>query len=84
MEPKEGRDKLGWCWWLLVSVIVALVVTAAFITLWRDFHYFHSNNSHAHRVMVDKYADALSIAMQFFDIQKCIQSLSKLELHFLC
>lgn len=71
MDSKKERAKLGWCWWLFVSLFAGLVVAAAFLTLWKDFHFFRSRNSRDHGT-VDKYVDALSIAMQFFEIQKCI------------
>lgn len=71
MKSKEPIAKLGWCWWLFVSVFAGLVVAAAFLTMWKDFHIFRSRNSHDHGT-VDKYVDALNIAMQFFEIQKCI------------
>ncbi|XP_074376812.1 endoglucanase 10-like [Apium graveolens] len=70
MESKKQRAELGWCWWLFVAVFAGLVVIAAFLTLWKDFHFFRSRNSRDHHGTVDKYVDALDIAMQFFDIQK--------------
>ncbi|KAL7192963.1 hypothetical protein ACSBR2_024721 [Camellia fascicularis] len=51
----------------------SLVFTASLLTLWRSFCHWDSRR---HRVLgspgaiVDKYAAALSIAMQFFDVQK--------------
>uniref|UniRef100_A0A5B7B8W6 Endoglucanase n=1 Tax=Davidia involucrata TaxID=16924 RepID=A0A5B7B8W6_DAVIN len=68
-EPKSK----GWCWWLLVLVIATLVVAAAGFTLWRNFHRSDSEAAHvpgSPGAIVDKYAYALNIAMQFFDVQK--------------
>ncbi|PSS36548.1 Endoglucanase [Actinidia chinensis var. chinensis] len=70
MESKSPKSK-GWWWWLLVFVIAALVVAASLITLWKNFRCLGSKGHHDSGVtIVDKYAAALSIAMQFFDIQK--------------
>ncbi|KZV26432.1 endoglucanase 2-like [Dorcoceras hygrometricum] len=46
-------------------------MAASSISLWRNFHLlgvFHA--SHSGGVVVDKYADALAVAIQFFDAQK--------------
>ena len=55
-------------------VIAALVVAASLITLWKNFSRLGSKGHHDSRAtIVDKYAAALSIAMQFFNVQKCKQ-----------
>ncbi|KAK4416809.1 Endoglucanase 24 [Sesamum alatum] len=68
-KPKAAR---GWRWWLLVVVIATLVMAASYITLGRNFGrlnvLFHRTRRHP--VVVEKYADALAIALQFFDVQK--------------
>lgn len=88
MESVKGSHKPGWCWLLFACVLAALVVIAAFVALSRDFHFFRSDDSrHARSIVVDKYADALTIAMQFFDVQKCMLSFSSLRIidyHFYC
>lgn len=68
----EEEDKSEECGLrLLVLAIAVLVTVASTITLWKNSQYFHIFHiSSKHRV-VDKYADALGIALQFFDVQKC-------------
>lgn len=63
----------SWGWLLTVSVIASIVVAAAVLTLLRQLNHRNSSDSVLgnRRPIVDKYADALSIAMQFFDVQKC-------------
>lgn len=62
----------GWCGWFLVIAIAALVATAVVITIKKK-----TKHSEAAPVpgppgaIAKKYADALKIAMQFFDVQKC-------------
>lgn len=61
----------GWCGWFLVIAIAALVATAVVITIKKK-----TKHSEAAPVpgppgaIAKKYADALKIAMQFFDVQK--------------
>ncbi|KAL0379155.1 UNVERIFIED_CONTAM: Endoglucanase 24 [Sesamum radiatum] len=68
-QPKAAR---GWGWWLLVLAIATLVMAASYITLGRNFGrlnvLFH--RSRKHPGVVEKYADALAVALQFFDVQK--------------
>lgn len=72
-NKQQMRKSKGWCWWLLVFVIGALVVAATVLTLLRNIKHFksHRNRGHHPAHIVPKYADALEIAMQFFDVQKC-------------
>lgn len=69
---EKSRSK-GWCGWFLVLVILALVVGAVVITVRKK----KGGSDEAAPVpgppgaTVKKYADALKIAMQFFDVQKC-------------
>ncbi|KAK4393845.1 Endoglucanase 24 [Sesamum angolense] len=69
-KPKPGAR--GWGWWLLVLAIATLVMAASYITLGRNFGrlnvLFH--RSRRHPGVVEKYADALAVALQFFDVQK--------------
>ncbi|KAE8010609.1 hypothetical protein FH972_006966 [Carpinus fangiana] len=70
-EAAEKAKSKGWFWWLIVSVIGALVVTAGTLTILRNFrHSGPSSVPHHPGAIVQKYADALETALQFFDIQK--------------
>ncbi|KAF8410466.1 hypothetical protein HHK36_002995 [Tetracentron sinense] len=63
----------GWCGWLVVLVVVAVVVTAVVITVRNKSHHSESEAAPVPGppgAIAKKYADALKIAMQFFDIQK--------------
>lgn len=70
---EAAKQKLrGWRWWLTVFVITILVMAASYITLRREFrslNVFH--RSRRRPEIVEKYASALSIALLFFDVQKC-------------
>ncbi|KAL5985937.1 hypothetical protein ACLOJK_027927 [Asimina triloba] len=69
-----GKYTKGWIWWLIVLLIAGLVVTAAVITIRRKSG---GSKGAAEPVpgppgaITKKYADALKIALQFFDVQKC-------------
>lgn len=60
-----------------MAVLVAIV---AGVTLWdwyRKSKYAHDHHHHLLRppaTVDDKYANALGVAMQFFEVQKCIIS----------
>ncbi|XVF59759.1 hypothetical protein PTKIN_Ptkin07bG0301700 [Pterospermum kingtungense] len=69
METKASKSR-GLFLFLLVLLFGALVVTAAVLTILRDFHYFKRNRAPSHPSINQKYADALEIALQFFDVQK--------------
>ncbi|XP_011100152.2 endoglucanase 24-like [Sesamum indicum] len=62
----------GWGWWLLVLAIATLVIAASYITLGRNFGHLNVlfHHSRRHPGVVEKYSDALAIALQFFDVQK--------------
>lgn len=76
---KESKSR-GCLGWFLVIVILALVVGAIVYTIKKKMD--HGNDDKAAPVpgppgAIDKkYADALKVAMQFFNIQKCTLSLS--------
>lgn len=63
----------GCCGWLIVLIIAALVVTAAVVAIKKR------KPHHAEVLPVpgppgainQKYADALGVALQFFQVQKC-------------
>ncbi|KAK9164438.1 hypothetical protein Syun_005340 [Stephania yunnanensis] len=68
---EESKSK-GWCWWFIPFAILGLVVTAAVITIKKKSH--HSAKAAPvpgpPGAIERKYADALKIALQFFDVQK--------------
>lgn len=69
----EGRSsKGGWWGWLLVLIILAVVGVGIFLIVKK--HYHHSPKAAPvpgpPGAVAKKYADALKVAMQFFDIQK--------------
>ncbi|MBA0741918.1 hypothetical protein Gogos_015037, partial [Gossypium gossypioides] len=66
-ETSNPRDRGSSIWCLLVLVIGALVVTAAALTILKYLHF--SKNNEAHPIN-KKYAGALELALQFFDVQK--------------
>lgn len=53
-------------------VIGTLVVAAATLTILKNFHNSAKPTSIPGAIL-EKYADALEIALQFFDVQKCTQ-----------
>ncbi|KAL2520399.1 Endoglucanase 10 [Forsythia ovata] len=71
MESEPPQSK-GWWWWFLVLVLAALVLCASSISIWKNFHQleiFRRAPKHS-QVIVDKYANALSLSVQFFNVQK--------------
>ncbi|XP_078442769.1 glycosyl hydrolase 9B7 [Wolffia australiana] len=65
----------GWCGWLTVFVIAALVVTGVVIAFKKKSHHSGSDVQPSPvpgppGAISKKYADALSVAIQFFDVQK--------------
>lgn len=77
---EKSRSKGGCCGWFIAFVILALVVGAIVFTVKKKFS--HSGSDKPAPVpgppgAVDqKYSTALKTAMQFFDVQKCINSLT--------
>lgn len=72
---EKSRSK-GWCGWLLVLVIVALIVGAIVIAIKKKQSDNNSDDDAAPvpgppGAISQNYADALKIALQFFDVQKC-------------
>lgn len=79
----EQTKSKGWCWYLTVYVIGALVVAAATLTTSKNFRHSAKPTS-IPGTIVEKYTDSLEIALQFFDVQKCTQfSLESLEAQLL-
>lgn len=68
----------GWCGWFLVLIILALVVGAVVYTIKKRIAKSDDDSPvpGPPGAVQKKYADALNIAMQFFDVQKCITSSS--------
>ena len=67
----------GFWSWLIVIVIAALVVTGAVFAFRRKSRNSKSEPEAAPvpgppGAITQKYADALSVAVQFFDVQKCM------------
>uniref|UniRef100_A0A1D1XGN6 Endoglucanase n=2 Tax=Anthurium amnicola TaxID=1678845 RepID=A0A1D1XGN6_9ARAE len=61
----------GWCGWLIVLCVAALVVAAAVIAVRKKSHRVEpAPVPGPPGAVTRKYADALSMALQFFDVQK--------------
>ena len=71
----EKSSSKGWCGWILVLVILALIVGAIVITIKKKTSGGHSDEAAPvpgpPGAIAQNYADALKTAMQFFDVQKC-------------
>ena len=70
----EEKSSGGGCWgWFLVFLVVAAIVAGLVVAFRSKFH--HSEGAPPvpgpPGAVVTKYSDALKLAMQFFDIQKC-------------
>ncbi|XP_028760403.1 endoglucanase 2-like isoform X2 [Neltuma alba] len=74
MEAKVADSKrfnFSWCWWLVILIIGILVFAAGLFTLLSKLH--RSGSAHLPTRptnVVQDYATALELALQFFDIQK--------------
>ncbi|GER27752.1 endoglucanase [Striga asiatica] len=72
---EEKKRSRGWCGWFIVLVVLAAIALGIYYTLRQKIH--KSDSSDAAPVpgppgaVAKKYADALKIATQFLDIQKC-------------
>ncbi|XP_042494967.1 endoglucanase 10-like [Macadamia integrifolia] len=70
----DSKSKGGWCGWFVVFVVLAVIAAAVALTIVKKSH--HSKGSAAAPVpgppgaITQKYADALKLAVQFFDVQK--------------
>lgn len=77
MEKKVGEANKRYYgsalfWWLTVSIVAVLVVGAGVFTIITKFHFHHHSHSTKPTNVVHKYASALQLALQFFDVQKGI------------
>lgn len=69
---EDKRKSKGWLWWLPVLVFAAVVITMSVLTILKFVDQLkRSPSTHRPQKVIKKYADALEIAMQFFDVQKC-------------
>ncbi|XP_042510097.1 endoglucanase 24-like [Macadamia integrifolia] len=70
----DSKSKGGWCGWFVVFVVLAVIAAAVALTIVKKSH--HSKGGSAAPVpgppgaITQKYADALKLAVQFFDVQK--------------
>lgn len=68
----EKSRSRGWCGWFIVALVLALVIVAVVYTVKKKIH--KSDGADAvpgpPGAIDKKYADALKVAMQFFDVQK--------------
>lgn len=75
METKIADTKrfnVAWFWWLTVFAIGALVLTASVLSILNKLHGSDSTELPTHPAsVVQNYATALELAVQFFDVQKC-------------
>ncbi|XP_047966753.1 endoglucanase 2-like [Salvia hispanica] len=72
MDAEKQKMVKGWKLWLTLVFIAALVMAASYITLRKEFrslNLFHHSPRRPDQA-VAKYAEALSIALLFFDVQK--------------
>lgn len=76
----EKSKKGGWCGWIIALVVVA-AAAGAIVVLFMKKHN-GSGSDAASGASEKKYGDALKIAMQFFDVQKCKVSCDILKLGF--
>ncbi|KAJ6802319.1 endoglucanase 24-like isoform X1 [Iris pallida] len=72
MAASKGK---GWCGWVIVAVVAALVATAAVIAVKKKHHRSSSGGGLGPvpgppGAVTAKYSDALSVALQFFQVQK--------------
>lgn len=82
MEQKIGETNKKYYgsalfWWLTVSIVAVLVVGAGVFTIITKFQFHHHSHSTQPTNVVHKYASALQLALQFFDVQKGILFESK-------
>lgn len=76
----EKSKKGGWCGWI-IALIVAAAAAGAIVVLVMKKHKDSSTDA-ASGASEKKYGDALKIAMQFFDVQKCKVPYDILKLGF--
>lgn len=70
----EKKSSGGWCGWFLAFIVLAAVALAVFFTVRSKMHNSDSGPAPVPGppgAIAKKYADALKVATQFLDIQKC-------------
>lgn len=71
-KEKESKGG-GCCGWFLVIIVASAIVAGIVIAVRSKFH--HSDKAEPvpgpPGAIVTKYSDALKLALQFFDVQKC-------------
>lgn len=72
MGKRSGKG--GCCGWFLVLVVALVVGLAIYFTIKSKHQNLEADG--APGAVSKKYADALKIALQFFDVQKCNSSVS--------
>ncbi|KAF9682214.1 hypothetical protein SADUNF_Sadunf05G0085300 [Salix dunnii] len=61
-KVEDTKSNYRWCWFFLVSMIAIIVIVA---------NSKKNSTSHHPGPIMKKYVDALEIALQFFNVQKC-------------
>ncbi|WVZ25709.1 hypothetical protein V8G54_004253 [Vigna mungo] len=72
-EPNKKHNVGALFWWLTVSMIAGLLLAAAVVYVVTKFEVGHSDSAQLTSQttkVVQKYASALQLALQFFDVQK--------------
>ncbi|QHO05786.1 Endoglucanase [Arachis hypogaea] len=74
-KKKKNKNVGALCWWLTVSMIGMVVVGAGVLLLLKKLRHHASPQtlSTFPTNIVQKYASALELCLQFFDVQKCNQ-----------
>ncbi|XP_050227625.1 endoglucanase 24-like [Mercurialis annua] len=70
IEVENKRKSRSWGRVLLVLLIGAAVIAASVLTILKTLDHFKKRSGGHKANMVKKYADALEVALQFFDVQK--------------
>lgn len=76
MGGQGNEEKICPAWFCrsMVTVFAILVTAATALTVFSDFH-FKWHKVHNHPGPINrKYALALEVALQFFDVQKCMST----------
>lgn len=84
----EKSKSRGWCGWFIAVIVLASVVLAVVYTVKSRMKKSGEDDGTGPvpgppGAIDKKYADALKLALQFFDIQKCNDSLLQYFIHLL-
>lgn len=83
----EKKGSRGWCGWFLAFIVLGAVAFAIFYTVRSKTHKSDSGPAPVPGppgAIAKKYADALKVATQFLDIQKCTFPSFFFFLHLMC